>query len=118
MKNILLITLLLSSSLFGVPAFHAQREFKQSDNSSFKAYLKGDEWFSWIETKTGHMARYNKSSKNYEYMLLDSSGRLVFSNIKVVQSTIASNIPDGVKKIPTDTLSRLWQEAWENRYNH
>ena len=113
LKNILLLVL-LSSALFGVSASPGEKEFKQGDNSKFKGQLKGDEWFHWIETEDGYVAKYNKKSKDYEYMLLDCESnetRLLFSNTKVKSPSSKGGppLPSHIKKISPKQLGEIWK---------
>ena len=113
--------IILAVSLYGVGAYQGEIEFKQSDNSTFKAQLKGDEWFSWVETKEGYVAKYNAKTKNYEYMILNASEELSFSNVKVIQSVTYTSgaskasvyLPNAIKKIPLEALGKIWKKAWE-----
>lgn len=113
LKNILLL-ILFSSSLFGVSASPGEKEFKQGDNSKFKGRLKGDEWFHWVETEDGYVAKYNKKSKDYEYMLLDCESnetRLLFSNTKVKSPSLKGGalLPSHIKKITPKQLGEIWK---------
>jgi len=121
MSKIFISMILLSAVLWSAPAFTGEREFKQSDSSVFKGYLKGDEWFNWVQTVDGYTAKYNKESKNYEYMLLDSNNELVSSNIQVAGSlskapALKSSSLEVIQKIPTKKLGELWKKAWKKRY--
>ena len=53
MKSIILIALILAGfavKLLAVPAAPFLITFAQPDGSTFQAHLRGDEYFSWIET--------------------------------------------------------------------
>jgi len=119
MKKIFAL-ILLSVSLFGAPAFQGEKNFKQNDASTFKGTLKGDEWFSWIETTTGYPVRYNPQSKNYEYVTLNAKDELIFSNVKVESakaqglSAMVSSPPKEIKKISSAKFGQLWKKAWQN----
>ena len=89
MKKLLILTL-LSGVLYAVPAYQGEIEFEQHDGSSFKGHLNGDEYFSWIEDKQGHIIKYNKNSKDYE-----------FAKLKTVKGKVEL-VPSGVK---VNTLS-------------
>ena len=54
MKKICLIISILtgfSTSLVAVPATPFLITFEQPDGTRFQAHLRGDEYFSWIETE-------------------------------------------------------------------
>ena len=116
MKKILLM-IVLSVSLFGVPAYHGEIVFKQSDSSTFKGRLKGDPWFNWVETDDGYVAKYNENSKNYEYMILDANDELKFSQRKVAKyikyapSAKATESTGKVKKISSQKMGKIWKKS-------
>jgi hypothetical protein len=94
--------------------------FKQSDGTVFKGKMKGDEAFHYIQTNDGNIVKYNKKSKNYEYMILKNND-LVFSNIKAksfskqkaksqkaTKQLFTSNLK--IQKIKSDDLFKIWKE--------
>ena len=106
-------------SLFAAPALQKEFDFKQDDGTTFKGKLKGDEWFNWVETNEGYVAKYNKQSKNYEYMILkkaDGIPMLEFSNVKVTgegpqgASQGQQQLPAHIRKIPSKELGEIWKE--------
>ena len=118
MKKLGLIAVMIVS-LFAAPALQKEFDFKQEDGTTFKGKLKGDEWFNWVETKAGYVAKYNKQSKNYEYMILKKANgipALEFSNVKVrgKDSEGAAQgqeqLPEQIKKIPSNELGEIWKE--------
>lgn len=114
--KILLLLIFLHSLVLSAPAHKDRKEFTNNDRSSFRGYLKGDEWFSWVQTQDGYVARYNSDTKDYEYMLLNEGDKLIYSNVKVRNPHTRSVLPSQIKKISSDKLGQLWQKAWENRY--
>ena len=118
MKKLGLIAIIIVS-LFAAPALQREFDFKQEDGTTFKGHLKGDEWFNWVETGEGYVAKYNKQSKNYEYMILkkeSNKSALEFSNIKVSGKSAngaaqaQQNLPEQIKKIPSKDLGAIWKE--------
>jgi len=86
--------MMLISVGFSVPAYHGDIKFKQSDGSAFTGNLKGDEYFSWVEDKSGHVIQYNDQSKDYEYGIIEEvngSIELVPSGSKVGASNSSSS---------------------------
>ena len=70
MKKIFLSLTLLSIfgiKLLAVPAVPFLITFAQPDGSTFKAHLKGDEHFSWIESKNKMIIVKNKTSGYFEF---------------------------------------------------
>ena len=114
MKMIWLL-ILINTLLFGVFAHKDKKEFTNRDSSKFRGYLKGDEWFSWVQTTEGYTAKYNSASKNYEYMILSNEKKLIYSSVKVEDSNIRAVLPANIKVISSKELGKLWQSAWKNR---
>ena len=64
MKLIILFALILTGfaiKLLAVPAAPFLITFAQPDGSTFQAHLKGDEYFSWIETENKMIIVKNKT---------------------------------------------------------
>ena len=113
MKKIILISSVLFTLGFSSPAYDGNIEFEQRDGTIFTGHLNGDEYFSWIEDKQGHIILYNKSSKNYEYALLKRINKnleLIPSGSKVKLSSDKfqkTNI--SIPNINKSELSKIWQ---------
>lgn len=118
----LILLMIIGISLYGVQAYKGEIEFKQSDDSTFNAQLKGDEWFNWVQTEDGYVVQYNPKSKNYEYMILQNNETLIFSDVKVAQTPSKSasrvgrsqtpDLPANIQKIDEKVLGKMWQKAW------
>ncbi|PHR58577.1 MAG: hypothetical protein COA44_03825 [Arcobacter sp.] len=121
MKKYVLI-LLLTKLLFGVPAIDSEITFVQADGSNFKAFLQGDEYFNWVQTKDGYLTQYNSLTKNYEFMILNTQDELIFSNVKVPTETkqafsqVSQVLPSNIKKIPSEKLELIWKKRWEEAH--
>lgn len=106
-KVMLLLSML--TCVYSVPAYKGSIKFKQNDGSTFSGKIKGDEWFHWIEDNQGDIIKYNKKSKNYEYVVvkeLNGTLDLVTSNIKVGDKVEGSHL----KKIDKETLIMIWKQ--------
>ncbi len=82
MKLISLIALMLagfSVKLLAVPAAPFLITFAQPDGSTFQAHLKGDEYFSWIETENKIVLVKSKTSGYFEFAVIkrDEKNRLI-----------------------------------------
>jgi hypothetical protein len=78
-----LITILISFNLFAVAAFSFDREFKNTDGTSFIGRVVGDEHLNYVVDKNKLIVVYNNESGNYEY------GEIVDDNL------VASGIKQG-----------------------
>ena len=55
------------SNTFAVPAFPNLMEITQPNGAKLKAYLRGDEYFSWWESEKGVVLFRNLDSGYFEY---------------------------------------------------
>ena len=101
-------------NLMAVPAAPFLITFAQPDGSTFQAHLRGDEHFSWIETKNKQVLVKSKASGYFEFALLkrDDKNRLelVPSGILVIkrgQSALRSDID--LPNISREQLGKIWQ---------
>ena len=125
MKLISLTFALLSGfalNLMAVPAAPFLITFAQPDGSTFQAHLKGDEYFSWIETENKQILVQSKASGYFEFALLkrDDKNRLVLapSGTRYVEGAKSalrseSNLPS----ISREQLGKIWQSRIEAKRN-
>ena len=139
MKKILFILIFIYSNItFAGPAYPGEIEFHQTDGSSFKGYLKGDEWFNWIEDSNNRtVLKYNKNSKNYENAIvqnINGVAELVPSGIKFapmlkrnlknslsnegLMNKSSPNTLNSTTSTTQNTLSDIWQRKRNNALKH
>ena len=111
--KIFIAVFLILSTLYCVPALQREITFVQNDGSTFKGYLKGDEWFSWIELPNGYIGVFNKQTKLYEYGIVETVNAVVTikpSGIKLDISNSGKNsIPSNITPISKEILSEIWK---------
>jgi len=117
MKLISITALMLAGfavKLLAVPAAPFLITFAQPDGSTFQAHLKGDEYFSWIETENKMILVKSKTSGFFEFAVIkrDEKNRLILfpSGVSVIKrghSTLRTdhNIP----QITREQLGKIWQ---------
>ncbi len=113
MKKILLTTLLITAS-YAVPAFKGKVTFTQADGGSFKGTMQGDEWFHWVQDNHGNAIKYNKKSKNYEYGKVEEvqgTLNLIPSGTKV--ATGLNSMTEDISIIDPKILSEIWKQKKE-----
>ena len=100
--------------LMAVPAVPFLITFAQPDGSTFQAHLRGDEHFSWIETKNKQVLVKSKASGYFEFALLKRDDKkrleLVPSGIPVIkrgQSVLRSDTD--LPNISREQLGKIWQ---------
>ena len=115
-KICLIISMLtgLSIPLMAVPATPFLIIFEQPDGSRFQAHLRGDEYFSWIETENKLIIVKNEASGFFEFAVVkrDAENRLklVPSGASVIQSDqSALKAPANIPKISRDQLGEIWK---------
>jgi len=116
MKKILLTTLLITAS-YAVPAFKGALTFTQADGGEFRGNLKGDEWFHWVQDSHGNAIKYNNQSKNYEYgKIKEIQGNLdlVPSGTKV--ATGLNAMTQDISIIDPNILSKIWKQKSEKAH--
>ena len=125
MKKICLIISMLtglSTLLMAVPATPFLITFEQPDGSIFQAHLRGDEYFSWIETENKLIIVKNEESGFFEFAVVkrDVGNRLklVPSGASVIQSDqSAFKAPANIPKIYRDQLGEIWKSEIAERRN-
>ena len=125
MKLISLTALLLAGfavKLLAVPAAPFLITFAQPDGSTFQAHLKGDEFFSWIETESKMILVKSKTSGFFEFALVkrDEKNRLVLfpSGVPVIKrGNSALRSDHNIPKITREQLGKIWQSKIDERKN-
>ena len=108
--------------LFAVPAAPFLITFAQPDGSTFQAHLKGDEYFSWIETQNKMILVKSKTSGYFEFALIkrDEKNRLILfpSGVPVIERGHSSLRTDhNIPQITREQLGKIWQNRIYERKN-
>ena len=89
----IIISLLFYTTLSAAPAAPHLMTFEQPDGSKFNGFLKGDEYFSWIQTGNKEVVIKNQTNGFYEFGMLaqDSEGKtqLQPSGVRIVERGIS-----------------------------
>ena len=123
MKLNILIALLIigfTVKLLAVPAAPFLITFAQPDGSTFQAHLKGDEYFSWIETEKKMILIKSKTSGYFEFAVIkrDEKNRLILfpSGVPVIKSGHSALRTDhNIPQITREQLGKIWQNRREER---
>ena len=123
MKLISLTALILMGfavKLLAVPAAPFLITFAQPDGSTFQAHLKGDEYFSWIETENKMIIVKSKTSGFFEFAKIkrDEKSRLILfpSGVPVIESGHSALRTDhNIPKITREQLGKIWQSRIDER---
>jgi len=99
--------------IFAVPALPDLMEITQPNGVKFKAYLRGDEYFSWWESEKGEALFRNLDSGYFEYAkisMIDEKEELVPTGIMFVSGEEA---PAAISSISNQDLGKIWMEKRE-----
>ena len=120
--NILIILLIagFAVKLLAVPAAPFLITFAQPDGSTFQAHLKGDEYFSWIETEKKMILVKSKTSGYFEFAVIkrDEKNRLILfpSGVPVIKRGHSALRTDhNLPQITREQLGKIWQNRREER---
>ena len=101
------------ANIFAVPALPDLMEITQPNGVKFKAYLRGDEYFSWWESEKGEALFRNLDSGYFEYAkisMIDEKEELVPTGIMFVSGGEA---PAAISSISNQDLGKIWMEKRE-----
>ena len=123
MKLIILFALVLigfAVKLLAVPAAPFLITFAQPAGTTFQAHLKGDEYFSWIETENKMILVKSKTSGFFEFALVkkDDNNRLILfpSGVPVIERGHSVLRTDhNIPKISHEQLGKIWQSRIDER---
>ena len=116
----IIIRLLFYTTLSAAPAVTHLMTFEQPDGSKFNGFLKGDEYFSWIQTENKEVIVKNKFSGFYEFGMLgkDSEGltELRPSGVRVVERGIGlRRLPISFGPVHRSDLGKIWKRMKQKR---
>ena len=101
------------ANIFAVPALPDLMEITQPNGVKFKAYLRGDEYFSWWESEKGEALFRNLDSGYFEYAkisMIDEKEELVPTGIMFVSR---GEVPAVISSISNQDLGKIWMEKRE-----
>ena len=116
----IIISLLFYTTLYAAPAAPHLMTFEQPDGSKFNGFLKGDEYFSWIQTGDKEVVIKNQTNGFYEFGMLaqDSKGRtqLQPSGVRIVERGISRRyLPIYLEPIKRSDLGIIWERKKQKR---
>ena len=123
MRLFILTALMLTGfavKLFAVPAAPFLITFAQPDGSTFQAHLKGDEYFSWIETENKMILVKSKTSGYFEFAVIkrDEKNRLILfpSGVPAIKRGHSALRTDrNIPQITREQLGKIWQSRIDER---
>ena len=101
------------SILFAVPASPNLMEITQPNGAKFRAYLKGDEYFSWWESEKGLALYRNLESGYFEYAkisIIDQKEELVTTGVIFISGEEPAISNTRISKQMKMNLGKIWKE--------
>ena len=102
--------------IFAAPALPSLLEITQPNGAKFKAYLRGDEYFSWWESEKGTILFRNLESGYFEYAkisMIDDKEKLVSTGIIFVTGEETSVSSSRFSKMTKLNLGKIWMQKRE-----
>ena len=105
------------SDIFAAPALPSLLEITQPNGAKFKAYLRGDEYFSWWESEKGTVLFRNLESGYFDYakiLMIDDKEKLVSTGVIFVveEETFVSSTR--FSKMTKFNLGKIWRQKRED----
>ena len=103
--------------IFAAPALPSLLEITQPNGAKFKAYLRGDEYFSWWESEKGTVLFRNLKSGYFEYAkisMIDDKEKLVTTGVIFAPEEGTSVSSARFSKMTSRSLVKIWRQKREN----
>ena len=103
--------------IFAVPALPRLLKITQPNGTEFKAYLKGDEYYSWWESEKGTLLFRNMESGYFEYAkisLIESKEQLVSTGVIYVAGEETSIPSTRILNMTKLNLGKIWRKKRED----
>ena len=107
--------------IFATPALPNLLEITQPNAAKFKAYLRGDEYFSWWESEKGTVLFRNLESGYFEYAkisMIDDKEKLVTTGVIFVAGEETSVSSARFLKMTKLNLGKIWRQKREDARKH
>ena len=103
--------------IFAAPALPSLLEITQPNGAKFKAYLRGDEYFSWWESEKGTVLFRNLESGYFDYAkisMIDDKEKLVSTGVIFVEGEETSSSSARFSKMTKLNLGKIWRQKRED----
>ena len=105
------------SYIFAAPALPSLLEITQPNGAKFKAYLRGDEYFSWWESEKGTVLFRNLESGYFEFAkisVIENEEKLVSTGVIFVEREETSVTSARFTKTTKISLGKIWRQKRED----
>ena len=103
--------------IFAAPALPSLLEITQPNGAKFKAYLRGDEYFSWWESEKGTVLFRNLESGYFEYAkisMIDDKEKLLTTGVIFAAGEETSVSSARFSKMTKHNLGKIWRQKRED----
>ena len=107
--------------IFAAPALPRLLKITQPNGAEFKAYLRGDEYYSWWESEKGTLLFRNMESGYFEYAkisLIESKEQLVSTGVIFVAEEETSLPSARILNMTKLNLVKIWRQKREDARKH
>ena len=107
--------------IFAVPALPRLMKITQPNGAEFKAYLRGDEYYSWWESENGTLLFRNMESGYFEYAkisLIENKEQIVSTGIIFVAGEETSILSARILNMNKLNLVKIWRQKREDATKH
>ena len=103
--------------IFAAPALPSLLGITQPNGAKFKAYLRGDEYFSWWESEKGTVLFRNLKSGYFDFAkisMIDDKENLVTTGVIFVEREETSVSSARFSKMTKHNLGKIWRQKRED----
>ena len=103
--------------IYAAPALHSLFEITQPNGAKFRAYMRGDEYFSWWESEKGTVLFRNLKSGYFEYAkisMIDDEEKLVSTGVIFAAGEETSVSSARFLKMMKLNLGKIWTQKRED----
>ena len=103
--------------IFAAPALPSLLEITQPNGAKFKAYLRGDEYFSWWESEKGMGLFRNLESGYFDFAkisMIDDKEKLVSTGVIFAAEEETSVSSARFTKMTKLNLGKIWRQKRED----
>ena len=103
--------------IFAVPALPRLLKITQPNGAEFKAYLRGDEYFSWWESEKGTVLFRNLESGYFEYAkisMIHEKEEIVSAGVIFLREEEPSVSSARFSKTTKHNLYKIWRQKRED----
>ena len=107
--------------IFAVPALPRLLKITQPNGAEFKAYLRGDEYYSWWESEKGTLLFRNMESGYFEYAkisLIENKEQIVSTGVIFVAGEETSILRARILNMNKLNLVKIWRQKREDATKH